>query len=160
MKSIDRMGGNPHWLSQGAGEPLGLSEPGRSVLVSSRPLKGTGEARGNAANRPGLAKEIARRVQTTWISTYGEVVPCLKTLPDGTASVGVNFVAVSLTLRCSLMLVNCKWMTWTNLTYSTYHSGAGICGDRLADNHRLHDFVESINRNMGELTGDVKESER
>jgi hypothetical protein len=51
-------------------------------------------------------------------------------------------------------------MTWINLTYSTYHSGAAICGERLLDNHRLHDFVESINRNMGELIRDVKESER
>jgi hypothetical protein len=56
MKLVDRMGGNPHWLYQGASESLGLSETGRSVLVSSMPLKGTGEARGNAANRPGLAK--------------------------------------------------------------------------------------------------------
>jgi hypothetical protein len=40
------MGGNPHWLYQGASEPLGLSRTGRSVSVSSMPLKGTGEARG------------------------------------------------------------------------------------------------------------------
>ncbi len=40
------MGGNPHWLYQGASEPLGLSEAGRSALVSSMLLKGTGEARG------------------------------------------------------------------------------------------------------------------
>ena len=40
------MGGNPHWLYQGAGEPLGLSRMGRSISVSSMPLKGTGETRG------------------------------------------------------------------------------------------------------------------
>jgi hypothetical protein len=46
MKLSDGMGGNPHKLYQGVGEPLGLSEAGRSALVSSMPLKGTGEARG------------------------------------------------------------------------------------------------------------------
>src|SRR5688572_30494103 len=46
MKLLDGMGGNPHWLYQGASEPLGRSEAGRSVLVSSMPLKGTGAARG------------------------------------------------------------------------------------------------------------------
>ena len=46
MKLVDGMGGNPHWLYQGASEPLGLSRAGRSVPVSSMPLKGTGEARG------------------------------------------------------------------------------------------------------------------
>jgi hypothetical protein len=44
MKLMDEMGENPLWLYQGATEPLGLSETGRSVLVSSMPLKGTGEA--------------------------------------------------------------------------------------------------------------------
>lgn len=29
----------------------------------------------------------------------------------------------------------------------------------MSDNHHLHDSVESMNGNMGELTGDVKESE-
>jgi hypothetical protein len=45
MKLINGMG-NPRWLFQGAGEPLGLSRIGRSISVSSMPLKGTGEARG------------------------------------------------------------------------------------------------------------------
>lgn len=40
------MGGNPLGLYQEAHEPLGLSRAGRSVPVSSMPLKGTGEARG------------------------------------------------------------------------------------------------------------------
>jgi len=39
------MGLNPPLVYQGLGEPLGLSEVGRSILVSSMPLKGTGEAR-------------------------------------------------------------------------------------------------------------------
>jgi hypothetical protein len=46
------MGGNPHWLYQGASEPLGLSDMGRSMYVSSMPLKGTGEPRGKPARRP------------------------------------------------------------------------------------------------------------
>lgn len=46
MKLIDGMGGNPHGLYQGAHEPLGLSEAGRSVPVSIMPLKGTSEVRG------------------------------------------------------------------------------------------------------------------
>jgi hypothetical protein len=46
MKLMNEMG-NPRWLYQGAGEPLGLSEAGRSVLVSSMPLKGTGEVEAN-----------------------------------------------------------------------------------------------------------------
>ena len=52
MKLIDGMGGNPHWLYQGTSEPLGLSEAGRSVPVSSMPLKGTGEARGKPPRGP------------------------------------------------------------------------------------------------------------
>jgi len=40
------------------------------------------------------------------------------------------------------------------------HSGAAIGGERLSDNHHLHDSVESMNGNMGERTWDVKESER
>jgi hypothetical protein len=46
MKFMDGMGGNPYWFYQGASKPLGLSRAGRSVPVSSMPLKGTGEARG------------------------------------------------------------------------------------------------------------------
>jgi hypothetical protein len=40
MKRIDGMGENPLGLYQGAHESLGLSEMGRSILVSSMPLKG------------------------------------------------------------------------------------------------------------------------
>jgi hypothetical protein len=39
-KLSDGMGGNSRGLSQGVHESLGLSETGRSVLVSSMPLKG------------------------------------------------------------------------------------------------------------------------
>ena len=39
------------------------------------------------------------------------------------------------------------------------HSGAAISEERLSDNHHLHDSVESIDGNMGELTWDIKESE-
>jgi hypothetical protein len=46
-KLNDGMGGNPLGFYQGAHEPLGLSEMGRSILVSSMPLKGTGEAEAN-----------------------------------------------------------------------------------------------------------------
>jgi hypothetical protein len=45
-KLNDGMRGNPLGFYQGAHEPLGLSRIGRSVSVSSMPLKGTGEARG------------------------------------------------------------------------------------------------------------------
>ena len=48
---MDEMGENPLRLYQGAGESLGLSEAGRSVLVSSMLLKGTGEARGKPPKR-------------------------------------------------------------------------------------------------------------
>jgi hypothetical protein len=41
------MRGNLRGLYQGATEPLGLSETGRSVFVSSMPLKGTGEVEAN-----------------------------------------------------------------------------------------------------------------
>ena len=41
------MGGNPHGFCQGDREPLGLRKTGRSVLVSSMPLKGTGELEAN-----------------------------------------------------------------------------------------------------------------
>jgi len=46
-KLNDGMGGNPRWPYQGVGEPLGLSRMGRSITVSSMPLKGTGEAEAN-----------------------------------------------------------------------------------------------------------------
>jgi hypothetical protein len=51
-KLFDGMGGNPLGLYQGAHEPLGLSEAGRSVPVSSMPLKGTGAARGKPPRCP------------------------------------------------------------------------------------------------------------
>jgi hypothetical protein len=38
------------------------------------------------------------------------------------------------------------------------HSGAAICGDRLHDNHHLHDLAESTNGNMGDPSDDDKES--
>jgi hypothetical protein len=56
-KLNDEMGENPHWLYQEASEPLGLSEAGRSVLVSSMPLKGTGEARGKPPRCPAWLKD-------------------------------------------------------------------------------------------------------
>jgi hypothetical protein len=56
MKLIDGMGGNPCWPYQEVGKPLGLSRIGRSMPVSSMPLKGTREARGNAAKMRGLAE--------------------------------------------------------------------------------------------------------
>ena len=52
MKLIDGMGGNPRGLYQGAHEPLGLSRIGRSIPVSSMPLKGTGETRGKPSRGP------------------------------------------------------------------------------------------------------------
>jgi hypothetical protein len=91
MKHMDRMGENPPWLYQGVGEPLGLSRTGRSVPVSSMPLKGTGEARGKPPRGPAWLRD--RMVsQTKWISAYGERVPCL-ILPEGTATV-VRFTPV------------------------------------------------------------------
>ena len=42
-KLRDGMRGNLLWVCQEPSEPLGLSETGRSALVSSMPLKGTGE---------------------------------------------------------------------------------------------------------------------
>jgi hypothetical protein len=53
----DGMGGNPLRPYQGAGEPLGLSETGRSVLVSSMPLKGTGEVRGKPPRCPAWLRD-------------------------------------------------------------------------------------------------------
>jgi len=43
---------------------------------------------------------------------------------------------------------------------SRVHSGAAIGGERLSDNHHLHDSVESMKGDLGELTWDGKESER
>ena len=40
MKLNDGMGGNPHRGYQDPDEPLGLSRSGRSMPVSSMPLKG------------------------------------------------------------------------------------------------------------------------
>jgi hypothetical protein len=57
------MGGNPLWVYQEPSEPLGLSETGRSVLVSSMPLKGTGDARGKP--RRGRAWLRDRMVSST-----------------------------------------------------------------------------------------------
>jgi hypothetical protein len=43
---------------------------------------------------------------------------------------------------------------------SRVHSGAAIGGERWSDHHHLHDSVESMHGNMGELIWDVKERER
>jgi len=75
MKFIGRMGGNPHWLYQGASELLGLSETGRSVLVSRMPLQGTGEARGNAAKRPGVAKRSPGELKRSGCQPTGTGAP-------------------------------------------------------------------------------------
>jgi hypothetical protein len=56
-KLSDEMGGNPLWLYQGATEPLGLSRIGRSIPVSSMPLKGTGEARGKPPRCPAWLRD-------------------------------------------------------------------------------------------------------
>ena len=52
------MGGNPHGFYQGVREPLGLSKTGRAGLVSSMPLKGTGELEANQQEAR-LGEEIA-----------------------------------------------------------------------------------------------------
>jgi hypothetical protein len=57
MKFIGRMGGNPHPPYQEVDEPLGLSRAGRSVSVSSMPLKDTDETRGKPSRRRVWLKE-------------------------------------------------------------------------------------------------------
>jgi hypothetical protein len=79
-------------------EPLGLSEMGRSILVSSMPLKGMGEARGKPLRRPAWLRD--RMVSSNEAeSTFGEWGPWLKTLPDGPVSVCKVCVAVALWLH-------------------------------------------------------------
>jgi hypothetical protein len=51
MKRIDRMGEIPRGSVREPTEPLGLSRIGRSIPVSSMPLKGTREARGKPPRR-------------------------------------------------------------------------------------------------------------
>jgi hypothetical protein len=75
MKLSDGMGGNPHELYQGAGESLGLSETGRSVFVSSMPLKGTREARGNAAKTRGLAERSQGEITRSGFQPSGNSAP-------------------------------------------------------------------------------------
>jgi hypothetical protein len=84
MKLSDGMGGNPHGLYQGAREPLGLSEAGRSVLVRSMPLKGTGEARGKPPRRRAW-------LRNRMVSSNEVGFNCLKTLPEGTVNVWLGY---------------------------------------------------------------------
>jgi hypothetical protein len=53
----DGMRGNLLGFYQGAYEPLGLSRTGRSMSVSSMPLKGTGEPRGKPARGPAWLRD-------------------------------------------------------------------------------------------------------
>jgi hypothetical protein len=53
----DGMRGNLLGFYQGAHEPLGLSRVGRSIPVSSMPLKGTGEPRGKPARGPAWLRD-------------------------------------------------------------------------------------------------------
>jgi len=57
MKLMDGMGGNPRGFYQGTPEPLGLSRVGRSTLVRSMPLQGTGEARGKPPRCPAWLRD-------------------------------------------------------------------------------------------------------
>jgi hypothetical protein len=57
MTFIGSMGGNPHPPDQEVDEPLGLSRMGRSVPVSSMPLKDTDETRGKPSRRRVWLKE-------------------------------------------------------------------------------------------------------
>lgn len=67
MKLIEGMGGYPHRVYQEPGEPLGLSWTGRSVPVSSMPLKGTGEVRGKPLRGPAWLR--GRRVSPNECAT-------------------------------------------------------------------------------------------
>jgi hypothetical protein len=46
-----------------------------------------------------------------------------------------------------------------NLIYPASTREPRYAGRGCSDNHHLHDLVESIDGNLGELTWDVKESE-
>src|SRR5687768_17076068 len=87
MKLRNGMGGNPHGFCQGVREPLGLSKTGRSVLVSSMPLKGTGELR-QTNNRPGLAKRSHGEFKRSGCQPTGKVAPVSKLCPMGQSVVG------------------------------------------------------------------------
>jgi hypothetical protein len=60
-KRMDGMDGKSLWFYQGAREPLGLSGAGRSVPVSSMPLKGTREARGKPPRRGAWLRDYMAR---------------------------------------------------------------------------------------------------
>jgi hypothetical protein len=147
----------PLGLYQGAHEPLGLSRAGRSVSVSSMPLKGTGEARGkpprgrawlrdrmvsshevgfNLRGKSPLSQDLARR-DSQWRIGY-DIVP---NLHHGTSLP----VAVKRMARTDLM--------YPVPTEEPRYAGIGC---RITTTYTILD--ESIIVNMGEPSDDGKES--
>jgi hypothetical protein len=148
----DGMRGNLRGLYQRATEPLGLSRAGCSVPVSSMPLKGSGEARGkppvcrawlrdrmvssneaglDLRGMPPLSQHLARWDSQWWGNSHTEVAQ--------------GHIAT-------------QRMTWVNLMYPMPAEEPRYAGIGLVDNRHRHDPAESITVNVGDLSGDVKES--
>jgi hypothetical protein len=70
------MGGNPLGLYQGVHEPLGLCDMGRSVFVSSMPLKGRMRRR-QTAKRSGLAERSYGEFTRSGFQPTGKHAPVL-----------------------------------------------------------------------------------
>jgi len=157
MRLIDGMGGNPHWLYQGANEPLGLSRLGRSSSVSSMPLKGTGDARGKPRRCRAWLRD--RKVSPNEVDQpTGKGAPGSRPCLMGQRVSGQAQPQLADHPTQSHQMIDCDKGYADEPDIPRMHSGTANKQDRLLGDHHLNDLVESTNGNMGGPSEDAKES--
>jgi hypothetical protein len=151
-RRIDGMDGKSRWPYQGAGEPLGLSEAGRSVLVSSMPLKGSGEVRGKPPRCRAWLRDRMVSSNEAGLDLRG-----MPPLSQHLARWDSQWWDVSHTEVAQGQIATQR-MIWVNRMYPMSTEEPRYAGIGLVDNRHLHDPVESITMNVGDPSDDVKES--
>jgi hypothetical protein len=106
------MGGNPLGLYQGVHEPLGLSDTGRSVFVSSMPLKGRMRRR-QTTEMSGLAERSYGEFKRSGFQPTGKDAPVLLCLNGQSAvrDTGIPRAEVVKSIGAT------QRMAWVNLIY-------------------------------------------
>jgi hypothetical protein len=97
--------------------------------------------------------------KTKWVSTFGELVPYLKTLHDGVAIVYPTGIRPFMDNRGWLYFRTSPKDTRGYWIILSGRSGAAVSG-WVARNHHLHGLVESIIMNVGGCWWNITESER
>lgn len=122
------------------------------------PLKGSGEARGKPPRCRAWLRDRMVSSNEADLDLRGKAAPVSTPCPMG-QSVSVRtyrrFVPRS---TVAYLAMATRRMTWINLTYPMSTEKPTIVGIGRKDNRHLTDLVESITRNLGDLSADDKES--